>query len=101
MADFIVPAACCRRIGAFTTAARTRGRQLHQQPGAGDRRTDRRSTGRGGWPMSIPRSRPRTPPSRRGRRTMPAERGQFLRQAANLLRLHADDLRGRSNLLPQ
>jgi hypothetical protein len=51
--------------------------------------------------MSIPRSRPRTPPSRRGRRTMPAERGQFLRQAANLLRLHADDLRGRSNLLPQ
>jgi hypothetical protein len=32
---------------------------------------------------------------------MPAERGQLLRQAANLLRLHADDLRGRSNLLPQ
>jgi hypothetical protein len=31
---------------------------------------------------------------------MPAERGHFLRQAANLLRLHADDLRGRSNLLP-
>jgi betaine-aldehyde dehydrogenase len=33
--------------------------------------------------------------------TMPAERGQLLREAANVLRLHADDLRGRSNLLPQ